>query len=82
MKKNTIECFTLSEEQAKEICSWRYTGRYAVYNFPEWDEIVKGRWGLSTRGGRKREYVAINLNNVFVAYGRIFVVDDQVFLGI
>lgn len=82
MNKNTIECSILSEEQAKEICSWRYAGRYAVYNFPEWDEIVKNGWGLSTQDGREYEYVAINLNNEFVAYGRIFTVDDQVFLGI
>ncbi|GLI57228.1 N-acetyltransferase [Propionigenium maris DSM 9537] len=82
MNKNIIKCSILSEEQAKEICTWRYEGEYAVYNFPEWSEIVKNRWGLSTQDGRKSQYVAIDLNNEFVAYGRIFTVNDQVFLGV
>lgn len=82
MNRNIIECSILSEEQAKEICSWRYDGKYEVYNFPEWDEIVKCGWGLSIQNRRDSEYVAINFNNEFVAYGRIFAVDGKVFLGV
>lgn len=77
-----IETFILSEDQAKEICSWKYEGEYAVYNFSDWKEVVKNGWDLSVKEIRDTEYLAIFFDDVFIAYGRIFIVEGNVFLGI
>ncbi len=72
----------LSESQAKEICSWRYEGEYSIYNFSDWDTVVKNGWGLSIEGKRKSEFIAILLNNELVSYGRISVKADKTYIGI
>ena len=72
----------LSEDHAKEICNWSYEGEYSIYNFSDWDTVVKSGWDLSIEKKRKLEFIAILLNNVLVSYGRIFLVGKKVFIGI
>jgi len=68
--KNYVLKF-LSEDYAKEICSWKYEGEYSIYNFSDWDIVVKNKWDLSIEDKRKLEFIAILLNDQLVAYGRI-----------
>ena len=43
MNEYTIR--TLTEDDAKEICLWKYDGEYAVYNMPKWEEcLAKKLW--------------------------------------
>ena len=28
----------MREQHAREICGWKYPGRLAVYNYPDWNE--------------------------------------------
>lgn len=72
----------LSEEQAKEICNWRYEGKYSIYNFSDWETVVKNKWELSIEKKRKSEFVAIVLNNELISYGRISLKFDKVYIGI
>ncbi|MGB3365959.1 MAG: GNAT family N-acetyltransferase [Acidaminobacteraceae bacterium] len=72
----------LTELLAQEICSWKYEGKYSVYNFSDWNEVVKNKWDLSIKEKREREFVGITYNDNFIAYGRIFSVDDNTFLGV
>ena len=37
----------LTEDQAKQICSWKYPNEYAVYNCPSWDIMLDQCWGLT-----------------------------------
>ncbi|MBU5425547.1 GNAT family N-acetyltransferase [Tissierella pigra] len=72
----------LSEEQAKEICSWKYEEKYSIYNFSDWETVVKNRWELSIEEKRKSEFVSIVLNSKLISYGRISLKDDKVYIGI
>ena len=72
----------LSEDYAKEICSWKYEGEYSIYNFSDWDIVVKNKWDLSIEDKRKLEFIAILLNDQLVAYGRISKNGDKAVIGI
>ncbi|WFA08781.1 GNAT family N-acetyltransferase [Tissierella sp. Yu-01] len=72
----------LSEDYAKEICSWIYEGEYSIYNFSDWDTVVKNGWDLSLEKTRRLEFVTILLNKGLVAYGRISLNEDKVYIGI
>ncbi|MBW4829632.1 MAG: GNAT family N-acetyltransferase [Clostridiaceae bacterium] len=73
---------SLSEDYAKEICSWKYEGEYSIYNFSDWDVVVKNKWGLLIKEKRELEFIAILLNSELVAYGRISEKEDKAVIGI
>ncbi len=80
MEKIKLEI--LSEENAKEICSWRYEGDYAVYNFSDWEVVKENKWDLAIEMKRTKEFLSIYLDNKLIAYGRIFINENKTFLGI
>lgn len=82
MDEYLFETCILSENQAKEICEWKYEGKYSIYNFSDWSIVVENGWDLSIREKREQEYIGILLNNELIAYGRIFTEVDNIFLGI
>ena len=73
---------SLTEYYAKEICSWKYEGEYSMYNFSDWDVVVKNKWGLSIEDKRELEFIAILSNDELVAYGRICEKEDKAVIGI
>lgn len=44
----------LTEEEAKEICSWRYSGLYAIYNFSDWEVVKENAWDLAVEDKRRK----------------------------
>lgn len=72
----------LTENYAKEICSWRYDGDYSVYNFSDWDVVVKNGWGLSIKDKREKEFLAVLLNGELIAYIRMTKSEGKAFVGI
>lgn len=72
----------LTEAMAKEICTWKYEGAYSVYNFSDWEEVVKSGWGLSIKEEREREFIGICKDNELIAYGRIHVENGISILGV
>ena len=72
----------LTEDYAKEICSWRYEGEYSIYNLSDWDTVVKNGWNLSIGRKRKLEFIAILLNDELISYGRISLKADKAYIGI
>lgn len=44
----------LSEEQAKEISNWKYTGEHSIYNLPSWDRMVQENYSLTDAVGARR----------------------------
>ncbi|MEC9489102.1 MAG: GNAT family N-acetyltransferase [Halanaerobium sp.] len=72
----------LSEEDAREICTWRYPGKYSIYNLSDWDTVVRKGWDLAQPEKRSREFVAILLEGHLLGYGRIKKERNIVFLGI
>jgi len=72
----------LTEDFAKEICSWRYDGDYSVYNFSDWNVVVKNGWGLAIKDMREKEFIAVLLNGKLIAYGKIREDEGKAFIGI
>lgn len=72
----------LTEEMAKEICTWKYEGEYSVYNFSDWEEVVRRGWSLSIKEERERDFIGIHRNGELVAFGRISHKDGVCILGV
>lgn len=72
----------LTEDMAKEICTWKYEGEYSVYNFSDWEEVVKSGWSLSVKEERESEFIGICKDNELYAYGRIHIENGICILGV
>lgn len=73
----------LNEYHAMQICSWKYEGRYSIYNFPEWDVIVKQKWGIAIESKRQNEFSAVtNEFNILCGYIRFINNNDCITIGL
>ena len=73
----------LTETRAKQICSWKYSDEYSIYNYPEWDKILNERWGITVEEERKNEFNAIvdDYNNL-CGYIRLLDKNEHVLIGV
>lgn len=72
----------LSEEQAKEISNWKYTGEYSIYNLPSWDRMIQENYSLTDNVKRKRYIGYINEDEELVGFVNLLDEGDTVFFGI
>lgn len=72
----------LSEEQAKEISNWIYTGEYSIYNLPSWDKMVQENYSLTDNVKRERYIGYINDDGELVGFVNLLDEGDTVFFGI
>jgi len=73
----------LTEDQARQICCWKYKGIYSIYNFPDWDTLNKQRWGITIEEKRKNEFTAvIDESNNLCGYIRFIENKDFVLVGL
>lgn len=72
----------LTEEMAKEICTWKYEGEYSVYNFSDWEEVVRNGWGLAVKEERENEFIGISKDDELIAFGRIHLENGVSILGV
>ena len=72
----------MSEEHAKEICTWEYDGEYSVYNLSDWETVVRNNWDLAVKEKRESNFLSVTKDEELVAYGVITNVADTVILGI
>ena len=72
----------LSEEQAKEISNWKYTGEYSIYNLPSWDKMIKENYSLTDNVKRERYIGYINEDGELVGFVNLLDQGDTVFFGI
>lgn len=72
----------LSEEQAKEISNWKYTGEYSIYNLPSWDKMVQENYSLTDNVKRERYIGYINEDGDLVGFVNLLDEGDAVFFGI
>lgn len=72
----------LSEDDAREMCRWRYENEYSIYNFSDWKIVLKNGWDLAIKEKREKEFISITLDNELIAYGRISKKEDKAFIGI
>lgn len=72
----------MTDEEARDICKWRYDGEYKVYNLPKWDIAVEKGYDITSRDKRNTEFLSIYSENQLIGYGRISLNTNQVVLGI
>ena len=73
----------LTEDHARQICSWKYEGIYSIYNFPDWNTLNRQRWGITLREKRKDEFAAvIDESNNLCGYIRFTENKDFVLVGL
>jgi ribosomal protein S18 acetylase RimI-like enzyme len=78
-----IHVRNLTEEDARQICTWRYDGEYSVYNYPEWEIIVEQNWGLAQDLIREKEFFAVvNEKNELIGHFRLKEQEDFIYLGV
>lgn len=72
-----------SEEHARKICRWRYSGEYSVYNYPDWNMVVSQNWGITIKEKRKNEFMAVvNEMDSFCGYIRLINQNDCILIGV
>lgn len=73
----------LSEEDAKEICSWKYGGEYTVYNYPDWSVAAAQKWGITDENKRRNEFkTVIDENGELAGYFRMIDSGTYVLAGV
>lgn len=73
----------LTEEQAKDICDWKYEGKYWVYNYPTWSIVKKCLWGISDESKREKQFMSLkDKNNNLFGYIRMIENNEYVMIGI
>ena len=72
----------LSENQARQIGSWKYPNEYAVYNCPSWDTMVSQGFGLADENKRKNEFKSVSLNGEFIGFFRLHFRDNKLYLSL
>ena len=80
MNEYTIR--TLTEDDAKEICLWKYDGEYAVYNMPKWEECLAKNFGIADEKRRQKNYRAVCIGNELFGFINIMKRADRVELGL
>lgn len=67
---------SLTENYAKQICNWKYDNEYSIYNFPEWDIIVKQNWAIAIEIKRQSQFLAV-INELGDLCGYIRFIDNN-----
>lgn len=72
----------LSEEQAREISEWRYSGEYSIYNLPSWDKMVEEDYSMTDAVRRDRYIGYVNKDGQLAGFVNLLDEGDSVFFGI
>lgn len=72
----------LTETDARNICAWRYPAPYDVYDYADWETVVRCGWDLGIPEKRSAEYITLRTQNGLVAFGRLTCAQQYVLLGI
>ncbi|MBW6410623.1 GNAT family N-acetyltransferase [Clostridium sp. YB-6] len=72
----------LIEEHAKQISKWKYCNEYAVYNLPNWENMIKENYALCDKLKRKQFTSYINNQNEIIGFINLHPEENFVFFGI
>lgn len=62
----------LTEEYAKQLCTWRYNGVYSIYDFATWDIAIQQGWSITDKKARDADFrSAINEHEEFIGFFRM-----------
>lgn len=49
----------LTEEYAKQLCTWKYEGEYSVYDFAPWDIAMQQNWSITNPEVRESDFRSV-----------------------
>ena len=71
----------LTEEDKRQICAWKYTGEYEIYNLPSYDLMKAQQTGFMNPKNEKN-YFAFLDGDVLVGFVNLREKDTEVFIGV
>lgn len=72
----------MTEQDAKEICSWKYLNEYSVYNMGSWDDVVKQNWAITNEIKRQEQFRSVYEKDELIGYFRFRLIDDVINIGL
>lgn len=82
LKYSIYDVVPFTENDAREVCKWKYEGEYSVYNYPEWDECVKRQIAFTDEAIRKNEYYKVLKSGQMLGYFRLEKTDQAIELSV
>ena len=77
----TLQNHMLTGAEKREICSWKYSGDYAVYNLPSYENMQTKQIGF-LNPAREQNYRAFYDGDCLVGFVNIKEEEAEVFIGI
>ncbi len=80
--EQTMEIMPFTEENAQEMCGWKYAAPYDVYNCPEWSVMQQEQWAVTIPEKRTHEFYAVSRQNEFIGFFRLVKKDNAVMVSL
>ncbi len=71
----------LTENEKEEICSWKYDGKYAIYNLKQQSELIHNKEGIYNPENTEN-YYAFYENDLFIGYINLVERNNKFSIGI
>ncbi len=80
--ENKYVKYNMNDEYARDICSWKYEGKYSIYNLPSYSKSVEKEYGITKKENRDN-YICYTCNGKVVAYVNMKkMANKKIFMGI
>ena len=81
LKARKLTWRTLTEEDKKQICQWKYEGEYEVYNFPSYEEMSERGMGFMNPD-KEKNFLGFFERDRLVGFLNVLEEEKEVFIGI
>lgn len=81
MIRNELSFRYLTDQDKRQICSWKYKGDYSIYDLPSYEEM-KERQMAFLNPARQKNFLAFLDGDVLVGFVNIMEENTEVFIGI
>ena len=72
----------MNDNYAKQICAWRYSGEYSIYNLPSFEEAKREKYSICNPQKRREFFCFLDSDNNVVAYSRFVQKSEGFVMGI
>ena len=72
-EKPLFRLVPMTEEEARQICLWKYEGEYAVFNWPDWEELARKGEEFADPDIRRQQYFSVlDSNGILAGFVQFF----------
>ena len=72
---------TMTAEDKRAVCAWRYPGEYAVYDLPDYDEMCRMNASF-VAAEREKNFVSFLEGDELIGFVNLLEEPEEVFVGI